>query len=44
MQEYVIKIEEINKANVDVHLVYTIKGPQSMEFIQMLTTLYGCIF
>ena len=44
MQEYGIKIEEINKANVDVHLVYTIKGPQSMEFIQMLTTLYECIF
>ena len=44
MQEYGIKIEDINKANVDVHLVYTIKGSQSMEFMQMLTTLYGCYF
>lgn len=44
MQEYGIKIEEINKTNVEVHLVYTIKGSQSMEFMQMLTTLYGCIF
>lgn len=44
MQEYGIKIEEISKANVEVHLVYTIKGSQSMEFMQMLTTLYGCVF
>ena len=44
MQEYGIKIEDINKANVDVHLVYTIKGSQSMESMQMLTTLYGCYF
>ena len=44
MQEYGIKIEDINKANVDVHLVYTIKGSQSMEFMQMLTILYGVHF
>ena len=44
MQEYGIKIEDMKKANVDVHLVYTIKGSQSMEFMQMLTTLYGCVF
>ena len=44
MQEYGIKIEDMKKANVDVHLVYTIKGSQSMEFMQMLTTLYGCYF
>ena len=41
MQEYGIKFDDINKANVDVHLVYTTSKSQSTEFIQMLAFLYG---